>query len=134
VVGRVDFSPADPLDAQLVAGFNDHMRTVGAHGRRPLGPSAADAAAEAFRRHGATVLVRETPWRLGPERADLTAEWLRGWVPASVAQRPALAAHSDAYLARRIDELAAGTLRVTLEHIDLLALPAGSSASCGGAA
>jgi trans-aconitate methyltransferase len=139
VVGNVDLTPWEPLDNVLCDGFNDHLRggarlagqSAGAAGRRrPLGAAAADAATEAFRRYGATVLVRETPWRLGAagaDDADLISEWLRGFVPAAAAQLPDTGADMDqvidGYLARRLDQAAAGTLRVTVEHLDLLALP-----------
>jgi SAM-dependent methyltransferase len=118
VVGRAELSPADPLDREIEAAFNAHQRRVHA-GRRQLGPDAPGVAAEAFGRHGATVLARPSPWRLGPARAALTAEWLRQWVAAACAQRPELERHAAGYLRRRL----AGELRVVVEHSDLLALP-----------
>jgi trans-aconitate methyltransferase len=136
VIGRVDLAPWEPLDNVLCDAFNDHLRG-GARpaGRRPLGPAAADAAAEAFRRYGATVLVRETPWRLGAGQDELIAEWLRGFVAAASAQLPeagsALDLAVDRYLDRRLDQVAAGGLRVTVEHLDLLALPAPRGSTFG---
>jgi trans-aconitate methyltransferase len=136
VIGRVDLTPWEPLDNVLCDAFNDHLRGGSdPTGRRPLGPAAADAATEAFRRYGATVLVRETPWRLGAAHADLIAEWLRGFVPAAAAQLPdtnaALDLAVDEYLERRLGQALAGDLRVTVEHVDLLALPAPRGASDG---
>lgn len=120
VVGQVELTPADPLDADVVAAFNAHQRrTVG--GRALLGPDAAAAAAGAFRRRGRSVLVRPSPWRLGPEQAALTAEWFRGWVGAAVEQRPELAGPVAGYAARRLAEAAAGRLSVLVGHDDLLA-------------
>jgi hypothetical protein len=122
VAGRVDLSPADPLDREVEAAFNDHQRRT--HGTRALlGPDAPAVAAEAFARHGATVLERPTPWRLGPEQAGLAAEWLRGWVGAAVEQQPELAAPAEGYLRRRLDAVAAGDLRAVVDHRDILALP-----------
>jgi hypothetical protein len=64
VVGRVDLTPAEPLDAQIAAAFNAHQRrTVG--GRRLLGPDAVDATVDAFTRRGAATVLRPSPWRLG---------------------------------------------------------------------
>ncbi|MEV0406180.1 class I SAM-dependent methyltransferase [Actinoallomurus sp. NPDC050550] len=201
VAGRVEFLPADPLDAELAAAFDDHQRrTVGggtdpvvrspqtfsapdpsqqalpgagpdpfqralpgaapdspqqAHSdtaadpprepsadavsgpslparsgtpsrpaaRRLLGPDAADAATAAFERSGMVVHRRPSPWRLGPAQAELTAQWLRGWVAAAVEQRPELAGPADAYLRRRLAACAAGALQVVIDHDDLLALP-----------
>jgi hypothetical protein len=122
VAGSVEITPADPLDHAFAGAFNEHQRRT--HGTRALlGPDAAGAAAEAFARHGATVLERPSPWRLGPERAGLAAEWLRGWVGAAVEQRPELAAPAEGYLRRRLDAVAAGDLRAVIDHRDLLALP-----------
>lgn len=122
VVGRVRLTPADPFDGELAAAFDDHQRRT-VDGRRLLGPGAADAAVEAFERRGATVLARPSPWLLGPERAELTAVWLRGWVGAAVEQRPGLADRAEPYLRRRLAACSAGDLRVVVGHRDLLALP-----------
>jgi hypothetical protein len=122
VTGRVDLSPADPLDGEVGAAFNDHQRRVNGS-RALLGPDAPEVAVEAFARRGATVLERASPWRLGPEQAGLAAEWLRGWVGAAVEERPELAAPAGEYLRRRLDAVAAGDLRATVDHRDLLALP-----------
>ncbi|GAA2079703.1 SAM-dependent methyltransferase [Actinomadura alba] len=124
VIGRVEFAPADPLDAEFAAAFDDHQRRD-TGGRRLLGPDAVDAAATAFERYGAAVHRRSSPWRLGPEQAALTAQWLQGWVAAAAEQRPDLAPLADAYLRRRLDACAAAVLRVVIGHEDLLALPAG---------
>lgn len=123
VVGRVGLDPAEPLDAALAAAFNDHQRREHG-GRRLLGPDAVPAARAAFERHGYAVHVVPSPWRLGPGRRALLAEWLRGWVGAACEQRPELAAAGEAYLRRRLAECAAGRLRATVGHADLLALPA----------
>jgi hypothetical protein len=122
VAGRVRLTPADPLDAELAAAFDDHQRRTVA-GRRLLGPDAAGFTAATFERRGAIVHRRASPWRLGPERAELTAQWLQGWVAAAVEQRPDLAAPADAYLCRRLAACTAGELRVLVGHEDLLALP-----------
>jgi hypothetical protein len=76
--------------------------------------------ATAFIRLGATVHRRPSPWRLGPDRSALTAEWLRGWVSAACEQEPDLRPLADDYLRRRLD----GELRAVVHHEDLLALPA----------
>lgn len=123
VVGRVEFTPADPLDAELTAAFNAHQRRS-AGGRRLLGPDAAAATAAAFTRHGWTVRTRPSPWRLGPRHRELTARWLPGWVDAAVEHRPELADPAQPYLRRRLAAAAAGELTVSVQHVDLLALPA----------
>jgi hypothetical protein len=115
VVGRVTLSPADPLDARIGAAFNAHQRRGGL-----LGP---DAVATAVKEVGGQVLVRPSPWRLNGANADLTAEWLSGWIAAACEQEPALAVESGAYRDRRLAQAAAGELAVTVDHADLLVLP-----------
>ncbi|MEK2473880.1 SAM-dependent methyltransferase [Streptomyces noursei] len=122
VTGRVELSPADPLDAELSAAFNAHQRRT-AGGRRLLGPDAVVAATGAFTRRGARVVTRPSPWRLGGPERVLTEQWLRGWVAAAREQRPELATKADGYLGRRLEACAAGELAVTVHHADLLALP-----------
>ncbi|HST64763.1 MAG TPA: class I SAM-dependent methyltransferase [Mycobacteriales bacterium] len=118
VIGQVEISPADPLDAAVAAAFDAHQRRpVG--GRRLLGPDAAGAAAAGFRRRGIPVATRSTPWRLGPDRAALAAEWLAGWIAAAREQRPDLDLGS--YEVRRLADARAGRLEITVGHQDLLA-------------
>ena len=107
VVGQVELTPADPLDRRVAAAFNAHQRRGGL-----LGPDAPAVAAEAFEQAGAEVLVRPSPWRLGREHADLTADWFAGWLGAACEQDPELAA----YRRGRLDS-------VTVGHADLLVLP-----------
>ena len=120
VVGHVEFDPADEFDARIGAAFDAHQRRE-ADGRRLLGPDSVDAATDAFTALGASVQVTASPWRLGAEQAALSAEWLRGWVAAAVAQEPALAGAAEGYLARRITAVEAGGLTVVVHHRDLLA-------------
>ncbi|MGX1564815.1 methyltransferase domain-containing protein [Streptomyces sp. NPDC055506] len=117
VAGRVELTPSHPLDTEIAQAFNEHQRRDGL-----LGPDAVTAAAEAFSEHGATVRLHPSPWRLGPEQAALTEQWLRGWVGAAVEERPDLRDRADAYLAERLAACAAGQLRVIVHHTDLLAL------------
>ena len=128
VTGQVRLSPTDPLDAELESAFNAHQqRTVG--GGALLGPAAAGVAAELFTKAGFRVEFDQSPWNLDAYSAELTAEWLRGWVGAAVEQRPDRAAAGDAYLERRRGELATGLLAVAVQHVDLLALPGPSERS-----
>ncbi|MFD9003402.1 trans-aconitate methyltransferase [Streptomyces sp. NPDC059582] len=126
VAGRVELTPADPLDAEITAAFNAHQRRGGL-----LGPDAVTVACEAFAAHGATVKLHPSAWRLGPDEAALTAQWLRGWVGAAVEERPELAARAEPYLAARLAACAAGELSVVVHHSDLLALarPTGGASS-----
>ncbi|GAA4772741.1 trans-aconitate methyltransferase [Actinomycetospora chlora] len=122
VVGQVRLEPAEARDVPVAAAFDAHQQRV-VDGRRLLGPLGGIAAEEAFARHGAHVHSRASPWHLGLDDVDLVVAWLQGWVAAAAAQDPDLARHADAYLARRIEAAEEGRLRVTVGHLDLLALP-----------
>jgi Methyltransferase domain len=122
VVGRVELDPADPLDQAVAEAFDAHQRRSVA-GRTLLGPDAVEAAAEGFARRGDHVEVRPSPWRLGPDRPELTAEWLQGWLGAACEQRPELAGPAVRYASRRRGEIAARQLNVTVHHQDLLTGP-----------
>ncbi|TQK50870.1 hypothetical protein FBY35_1230 [Streptomyces sp. SLBN-118] len=118
VVGRVELTPAEPLDDQIADAFNEHQQRSGL-----LGPEAVTVAAEAFMRQGATVRMQASPWRLGADESVLVAQWLRGWVGAACEQSPSLALRAKEYLRRRLAQCAAGELTVVVQHTDLLALP-----------
>jgi hypothetical protein len=122
VTGRVQLFPADPLDARVAASFDQHQRRLTPRGRL-LGPDAVEAAVEAFRKLGAEVVVKPSPWRLGADETGLAAEWFAGWVDAACEQEPALAADADLYRRRRVREAEAGCVAVTVGHADLLVLP-----------
>jgi hypothetical protein len=122
VVGRVDVTPADPLDRRVAAAFDAHQRRTTVGGRL-LGPDAVARAVEEFGRLGAEVLVRPSPWRLSASQADLAAEWFTGWVGAACEHQAELAAETEVYTRRRLAQAAAGQLAVTVEHADLLVLP-----------
>jgi hypothetical protein len=122
VVGRVELAPADPLDARIAAAFDAHHRRVPAYGRLH-GPDAVAAAADGFRRRGAEVLVRPSPWRLGAADSALAAQWLAGWLDAAFEQDPALATDAAGYAGQRLAQARAGRLAVTVGHADLLVVP-----------
>jgi hypothetical protein len=122
VTGCVQLRPADPLDSRVTAAFNAHQRRATARGPL-LGPDAVAAAADGFRRLGANVIVRPSPWSLGIPDAGLAVEWLDGWVGAACEHDPTLLADAERYRLRRMSEADAGGLVVTVGHADLLVLP-----------
>jgi SAM-dependent methyltransferase len=122
VVGRVELTPAEPLDGRIAAAFDAHQRRVTERGRL-LGPDAVAVAVEHAARLGAEVHVASSPWRLGTSEAELAAEWFTGWVGAACEQEIELAAEVVPYTRRRLAQAAAGELRVTVDHADLLISP-----------
>jgi hypothetical protein len=122
VTGRVQLDPPARFDARVASAFDAHQRRTTPRGRL-LGPDAVEAAVEAFRRLGAEVIVKPTPWRLGPDDAGLVAEWLTGWIGAACEQEPTLVPEAGVYRRRRVAEAETGRLAVTVGHADLLVLP-----------
>jgi SAM-dependent methyltransferase len=122
VTGRVELEPTDPSDQLFAEAFNEHQRRPSPLGRR-LGPDAFEAAVDLFPDCGFEVLVRPSPWRLGPSEPALTEAWLDGWVDPACEQRPELEELRPAYVSRRRAELVEGRLSVTVHHRDLLARP-----------
>ncbi|WP_017568736.1 class I SAM-dependent methyltransferase [Nocardiopsis halotolerans] len=116
VAGRVELSPAHPLDRAFSDAFNAHQRREGR-----LGPDAHAATARSFERLGYPVRAGSSPWRLGPGDAELTRAWLRGWVGAAVEQDPSLP--GEEYLRKRLEVCSRGGLGVVVHHTDLLARP-----------
>lgn len=122
VSGQVAIWPPQRLDAAIEAAFNAHQRrTTG--GRRLLGPDAAAAAARAFRASGYDVLVRPSPWRLGPGKSELTTAWITDWLAAACEQRPDLTSEAGEYVRQRELDAAAGRLHVLVQHCDVLVRP-----------
>jgi hypothetical protein len=111
VTGQVSFAPPEPLDVALAVAFNAHQRRDGR-----LGPDAVAAALELL---GGDVLVRPSPWHLGPAHAELMSAWFGGWVDAACEKEPELAPEAGAYRHRRLAE----AHEATVAHADLLVLP-----------
>jgi SAM-dependent methyltransferase len=122
VVGRVELTPADPLDGRVAAAFNAHQRRRTDRGRL-LGPDAPAVGIGEFGRLGAQVIGRPSAWRLGASHADLAVAWFDGWVGAASDQEPELTGETDGYTRRRLAHAMAGQLAVTVHHADLLVLP-----------
>jgi trans-aconitate methyltransferase len=128
VIGRVELTPADALDRRVAAAFNAHQRRTTQRGAL-LGPDAPELVSKQLTLRGAEVLVRSSPWRLGASDAELIVEWFRGWLWAACEQEPKLRAQTERYEHRRLEEASAGQLDVTVDHADLLVLPAASPRS-----
>jgi hypothetical protein len=123
VVGHVILTPSEPTDHRVAVAFDAHQRRLTDRGRL-LGPDAAGRAVELFEGLSREVVLRHSPWRLGPEQCALAREWFTGWVAAAREHDLELAAGTDEYVERRLAQAAAGRLAVTVDHADLLVLPA----------
>jgi hypothetical protein len=122
--GRAELKPADPIDRKIVDAMNRHQRTDKGFGPA-LGPSAAQAAIEAFERVGYTVLHGSADWEFGPTDREIQIEVLSGWAGAArEIGDPSLSEIVD-WLERRRGLIAAGRSSLRIGHVDLLACPAG---------
>jgi len=121
VTGGLRFSPADAHDQLLLAAFNDHQRRAGR-----AGPEATTLTVNLLRAAEFTVTTQETPWRLTAESGHaFIDQMLEERLAAAVAQDPALTRTATAWLGLRRSQLAAGLLRLELDHCDILGLPGG---------
>jgi len=110
--------PVDPGDHVFESAFNDQRRTAAGE-RRPLGVDATTTVTDLFRAAGWSVRVEDTSVRLDGGDPEIAREWLEDWVGAAVAGRPALEEWGDEYLRTRFRQLAAGTLRVDVQHQEI---------------
>ncbi len=120
LVDGAAFAPADPLDGVLDRAFAAHMRRDKGCGPA-LGGAAAPGWSLALSRAGYRVRGASSRWALGPAHPLLTAAWLEGYVRAACEQAPPLRASAGPWLRARLAQLARGTLRVAVNHADLLA-------------
>ncbi|NOJ60413.1 SAM-dependent methyltransferase [Arthrobacter sp. 260] len=118
VTGVMDIEPADPLDERLNDAFNRHQN----RGDR-AGAQAVDLTAGYLADANFTVTTVDTPWELTGNHAQLIHRFLSDRADAVLEVDPTLAGEVDRWLARRSEQAAAGSLRVTIGHRDLLALP-----------
>jgi hypothetical protein len=104
------------------AAFDAHQRRTTPRGGL-LGPDAIGFIVDQFGRLGAEVLVRPSPWRLGPSHTELLTAWFTGWVGAACEQQADLTAGTDDYVRQRLAQAKAGQLGVSVGHADVLVLP-----------
>jgi hypothetical protein len=121
VTGGLRLSPADAHDQLLLAAFNDHQCRAGR-----AGPEATTLTVNLLRTAEFAVTTQKTPWRLTAESGlAFVDQMLEERLAAAVAQDTALARTAKAWLELRRAQLAAGLLRIELDHCDILGLPGG---------
>jgi len=118
--GRLELTPAEPLDRLIVDAVNRHQRTDKGFGPA-LGPSAAKTAIAAFERVGYAVTHGSADWDLGPADHAIQTEVQSGWAAAArgIGDPP----HPEIvdWLKRRRELIAAGRSSLRVGHVDLLA-------------
>jgi hypothetical protein len=118
--GRLVFEPAAPEDEDVAACFVAHQRTDKGFGRA-LGPEAAAYLADRLKAGGCAVTTERSDWQLGASDRALLRATLEGIIDAlrEIAPDQGL----QRWATRRREQLASGDLRLTVGHVDLLALP-----------
>ena len=108
-----------PLDAAIVALFNRHQRSDKGFGPA-LGPEAGDRLKAVFASEGFTVEAAESPWRLGPESADLERMFVAGMADAVEELGELGAGEVEGWRTARLEASGEG---LAVGHLDVLAVP-----------
>lgn len=80
--GRIELSPPDPADPEIIAAVNAHQCTDKGFGPA-LGPSGAAAAISRFEAHGYRVLQGRSDWTMETDDQAMQIELLAGWAAAA---------------------------------------------------
>lgn len=120
--GRIDLSPADPLDWAITSAVNAHQRTDKGFGPA-LGPSAATAAISRFGALGYSVVHGNSDWVIGTADQEIQLELLAGWATAASEIEALPRRDVDNWLVRRKDEVSARASTMRVGHVDFFATP-----------
>ena len=114
----------DSDDTLVTQSVNGHQRADKGLGCA-LGPTGGTAAETRFQAAGYRTWLLPSPWRLGPEDAELARALVDGWERAALEMegRPDLARRIRAWTHRRRRTITSGGFVLTVGHVDLLALP-----------
>jgi SAM-dependent methyltransferase len=120
--GAMEWSIRHPLDGQVVIDFNQHQRSDKGFGPA-LGPDATDHLRLTFENLRYRISVASSPWRMGPEDADLQRAFLAGLeVPLREVGSLKKSEIAD-WLSFRLDKVTEAGSSCVVGHTDILALP-----------
>lgn len=120
--GSFELAPPHPDDELLQNLVNRHQHGDKGAGAA-LGPDASLVLKNRLAQAGYLVTLAESPWHLNRDDSELAERLMEGWVDAALEQDPTQGERLSAWLADRKHQLAGGGLRITVHHLDLLALP-----------
>jgi len=120
--GRIELSPADPLDAAITSAVNAHQRTDKGFGPA-LGPSAAASAIAKFEALGYAIVKGQSDWTIGTADQEMQQELLAGWAGAASEINSLSRPDIDNWLARRRSAVEARVSTMRVGHVDFLATP-----------
>jgi hypothetical protein len=119
--GRVALIPPSRDDGTVIAAVNRHQLTDKGFGPA-LGPAAANLAVERLRRNGFAVITGASDWCFGASDRDIQTAMLEGWAQAA-GEMGIAAPVLGAWLAERLEHVAAGRATMRVGHVDLFANP-----------
>jgi hypothetical protein len=124
--GSFELSPAHPDDSMLRDLVNRHQHGDKGAGAA-LGPDAVAVLQKLLAAKGYQVELDESPWQLDADDSSLVRMLMEGWVEAATEIDPGSRERLQTWLQSRSAQLAEGALKVSVNHIDLLALPPGEA-------
>ncbi|MFW6199561.1 MAG: class I SAM-dependent methyltransferase [Gemmatimonadota bacterium] len=113
-----------PDDEDVCDAVNTHQRREKGFGPA-LGPDAAPEAARMLEEAGYRTWLRPSPWILGPEDAAVASILTDGWESAAIEARPEMTEEIREWADHRRRAVRRGAFGLTVDHLDLLALPEG---------
>lgn len=116
--GRIECTPADPLDLRVRDLVNAHQRTEKGFGPA-LGPDAATRTVRLLERLGYEVLAEQSDWRIDAAQAQLQSELITGWASAAHEMAGDERGLIDAWLQRRLAWVRDGQSRLVVGHVDV---------------
>jgi hypothetical protein len=120
--GRIDLSPADPMDAAVATAVNNHQRTDKGFGPA-LGPAAAGAAVSIFGKLGYSIVQGDSDWVIGTADKQMQIELLDGWASAAREIGSLPGQQIDDWLMRRKAAVERGASTMRIGHFDFVATP-----------
>jgi hypothetical protein len=120
--GRIDLSPADPLDCIVVSAVNAHQQTDKGFGPA-LGPSAAAAAIAKFEAAGYSVVQSASDWMIGADDQRMQDELLEGWAAAADEVHALSRSDLNRWLFSRKKLVGERVSTMRVGHVDFFAVP-----------
>ena len=115
--GEESWEPPHAADALILSAFTSHQRSNKGFGPA-AGPTAAREMARKLKEAGYSVVMGESPWRIGQEQSRLMSAVLDGI--ASAASETALVPLEEINIWRKARE---ASTRCVIGHIDIFAVP-----------
>ena len=119
--GESRCSPVEPEDDIIRDLMNRHQKRDKGLGGPAAGPDGVDCAERSFAAAGYQVRREASDWILSAGHRELQRQLIEGWAHAAAEQAPQHAAMIQAWLARRLAHVGAGTSTITVGHEDLAA-------------